>query len=181
MSSAAYLGWRRYRTFFTISDARQVAYEWVLSHRRQVNTLLDDDERGRRRLHGRLIRVVSRAGRLEKAERSGYKPEDEAFYSRGVIESILPAVYDPDYRPWKPADEAGRVKQSSGTYLDWETMVADVRKGMQQGTLTTEEVGILQLRFGENLLLTQIAQVYEVSEGTIRNRIDSAIRASTRR
>lgn len=176
VSVAAYLGWRRYRAFMSISDARQVAHEWVLRHPNQVAELLEDGVRGQRRLKGRLIAAVTKAGRAEKAHQSGYEPDDEVFYGLPTIELVLPALWDESYRPWRPEDEAGRVKTSGRTYNEWETMVIDVRRAWQEADLTIEERGILAGRFGESLTLTHLGIIWEVSEATIRNRIKGALR-----
>lgn len=178
IATGAYLGWRRYRRFFSISDARQEATEWVLRHPRQVTQLLEDGHRGQRRLQGRIIGAVTKAGRVEKAHRSGYHPDDEVFYSLPTIELVLPVIWDEEYRPWKPEDEAGRVKTSANrAYMEWETMVFDIRTAWQRADLTVEERGILAARFGDGQMLTTIGAMYGVSEGTIRNRIKGALRA----
>lgn len=176
IATGAYLGWRRYRRFFSISDARQEATEWVLRHPRQVTQLLEDGVRGQRRLQGRIIAAVVRAGRVEKAHRSGYQPEDEVFYSLPTIELVLPAMWDESYRPWTPEDEAGRVKTSARQYNEWETMVIDIRTAWIKADLTVEERGILSARFADGMMLTAIGAMYGVSEGTIRNRIKGALR-----
>ena len=177
IGTGAYLGWRRYRQFFTISDARQEASEWVLGHPRMVDELLADGPRGERRLQSRIIAHVARAGRAEKAHRSGYDADDEAFYSGATIELVLPVLWDEDYRPWRPEEAAGRAQKGGRVYLAWETMVVDVRNAWEKADLTTEERAAVALRFGDHLILTQIATVLAVSEGTVRNRLRSALRA----
>lgn len=177
IATAAYLGWRRYRAYLSLSDARQEATIWCLEHPAKVEEFVADEDRGLRRLQSRLVGVVVRSGRAEKASQSGYRSEDEVFYSLGVLEALMPVLWRGDYRPWQPAEEAGRTKKGGQTYLEYETMVMDLKGAWDRAQVTTEEQAILGFRYRDGLLLTQIAKLYEVSEGTIRNRIKSGLRA----
>lgn len=78
-------------------DAAQECRLWCWRHRKKLADWLDvDDHRGRsagtKQLARSLTRELERMARKDRAASLGYRPEDEWFANRGVIQELLPVI-----------------------------------------------------------------------------------------
>lgn len=114
--------------FVDIDDVKQLMCVWCLEHADKVPELA----RGsgwylKRRLKDAAIKY----GRQEKAQLSGYCPDDEYFYSLYQLTQLLPdAMDDLSTTPQTGPTDGGRLGED--TTMEWETMVADVRVGLDR-------------------------------------------------
>lgn len=125
----------RYRDFVSFEDVRQELYLWLFSHYEKAEAWREKHET--RHAERTLIKALRNAGerycRQEKAERQGYEPEDEFFYSIPMVADLLQLYFDPTWMvpPAIVADErvsGGALASESGNLM---AMVADVGRAYE--------------------------------------------------
>lgn len=131
---------RRYGSVTTVDDMRQDGWEWALNNRARLEHYrLDDGTLYRAGAVSDLIRHLTRLAKHERAVVQGDIPGDQYQYNAGVVELVLPAVWDSNYRP--PAVEARtRSVADPAVSGNWEAMVADVRRAVDDLPLSQRRV-----------------------------------------
>ncbi len=177
---------RRYKAFVEKGDLLQEAWAFVLSRAEQFNELLSDENEVQRKWNEKRIawqirRNLERYARKEKAAKSGYQINDEAYYDTITIAQLLPFVIKSvvldtaleqsqvlvnDGTPKKPS-----APSEGGNLL---AMLVDIKKGYEK--LEKEEQDILRLRYYENHTLQQLAEYLECHFSTADRRCQSALR-----
>lgn len=177
---------RKYRGFVEKGDLLQEAWAFVLTRTDAFNELLSTDNEIQRKWNEKKIgwqirRTLERYSRKEKALKSGYQPNDEAFYDTVTIAQLLPFVIKSfvndtaleqsqilinDGTPRKPSAPA-----EGGNLL---AMLVDIKKAYEQ--LDKDEQDILRLRYHENQTLQLIGEYYEVHHSTAERRCNNALR-----
>jgi RNA polymerase sigma factor (sigma-70 family) len=177
---------RRYRAFTERSDLLQEAWAFVLSRAEQFNELLEVDNEVQRKWNEKRIawqirRNLERYARKEKAAKSGYQINDEAYYDTVTIAQLLPFVIKSvvldtaleqsqvmvnDGTPKKPSAPA-----EGGNLL---AMLVDIKKSYER--LDKDEQEILRLRYYDNLTLQLIAEYLECSISTADRKCTQALR-----
>lgn len=110
-------------------DLVQDGIEWMLSHKHKIeewhnDPTLPDGGMGKtfKSVFHHMLDVVAR----EKAERAGYRPEDNFYYSTGMIKRMLPLFYED-----KRAELEGLAEELNlpdrDAYLDLERALKLVR------------------------------------------------------
>ena len=165
--------WRRH---LEPSELFSIGWLWAYDHPSKVNAAVTDDDQKRavKRLTIALCKALDSAGRREKAHREGYAPEDEAFYTPAMVETILPSVYDRTRKPPSSEDESSSKGRVAGPGMGWETTVVDVERGLAAADLSDDQSYMLELRHRVGATHAQIAGVMGVSESTVRNRLRDA-------
>lgn len=130
---------RMFRRWVEREDVSQCMWVWVLDHQSQLEGM--PTWTLRRRLKDAGIAFA----RKEKATRSGYHPEDEYTYSQATILKLLPDAFDPAATKPVSGLDAGGGSKGEHTYMEWETMVTDIR------------VGLDSLRYADRNVLKQVA------------------------
>jgi RNA polymerase sigma factor (sigma-70 family) len=186
IASVVTVTYRRYRTYTERGDIKQEAYAFAYSKSAQFNEALSVDneiQRGfnEKRIAWQIKRALERYCRKEKASKSGYQPNDEAFYDSVTIAQLLPHVIASimndtaleqaqnlinDGTPRKPSAPA-----EGGNLL---AILIDIKKAYQ--LLDKEDQDILRLRYNDNITLQQLAEYLECSTSTADRRTSSAIR-----
>ena len=178
ISQGAMTGRSRHRHYIQYAEAISIGWVWVGEHPNKVQECLDDGKRGSRRLSWLVSRAVDKAGREERAASLGYRPEDEAFYSKGTLELILPAVFDPHYRPELGHDKSGVAHRPDPSERgEWETMVVDVRKAWDHAHISEDSEDALRLRFADGLSVDAVAKGLGVHRATAFRRISDGLTA----
>jgi RNA polymerase sigma factor (sigma-70 family) len=128
-----------------------------------------------------IKRTLERYARKEKANKSGYQINDEAYYDTVVIGQLLPFVIKSfindtaleqsqilinDGTPRKPSAPA-----EGGNLL---AMLVDIKKAYEK--LEKDDQEILRLRYHENLTLQHIAEYLECHPSTADRRTTQALR-----
>lgn len=147
VASAARMLYSRYRNYVEYEDVQQVLYLWLLEkYDRVVRWRAEHDEE---RAYRTQVKALRNAGerycRTEKAERDGYAPEDEFFYSLKMVADLLELAFDPEWmlpRGIDYTDESPPVNVGS----DLMTMVADV--GRAYNTLPKTDQDLLRYCYG---------------------------------
>lgn len=178
---------RRYRQFVERDDLRQEAWSWYYARADHYNELLSAEnslERvvNEKRLTWQMRRHLERYCRREKAAKSGYKINDEAYYDTVTLAQLLPFVIKSiinnaaleqsqvlvnDGQPRKPSAPA-----EGGNLL---AMLVDIKKAYEK--LDKEEQDILRLRYHDEATLQVVAEYLECAISTADRRCNNALRA----
>lgn len=177
---------RKYRGYTEKPDLLQEAWAFMLSRVDQFNELLDVDTEVQRKWNEKKIawqlkRQLERYSRKEKAIKSGYQVNDEAYYDTITIAQLLPFVIKSsilnsaleqsqilvnDGTPRKPSAPA-----EGGNLL---AMLVDIKKAYEK--IDKDDQEVLRLRYYDNLTLQLIAEYLECAVSTADRKCSQALR-----
>jgi RNA polymerase sigma factor (sigma-70 family) len=177
---------RRFRTYTERGDLLQEAWAFVLSRAEHFNEILSDENEVQRKWNEKKVawqirRCLERYARKEKATKSGYHLNDEAYYDTVTISQLLPFVIKSfisdtaleqsqilvnDGTPRKPSAPA-----EGGNLL---AMLVDIKKAYEK--LEKQDQEILRLRYHDNLTLQLISEYLECAISTADRRCTQALR-----
>ena len=177
---------RRFRAYTERGDLLQEAWAFVLSRAEHFNEVLSDENEVQRKWNEKKVawqirRTLERYARKEKASKSGYHLNDEAYYDTVTIAQLLPFVIKSfisdtaleqsqilvnDGTPRKPSAPA-----EGGNLL---AMLVDIKKAYEK--LEKQDQEILRLRYHDNLTLQLIAEYLECAISTADRRCTQALR-----
>ena len=186
LHSVVQVVYRRYRAYVEKADLSQEAWAWSISRADTINDQLSEDSDIQRVINEKKIawqmkRVLERYCRKEKAVKSGYQTNDEAFYDTVTIAQLLPYVIASvvsdtaleqaqnlvnDGQPRKPSAPA-----EGGNLL---ATLVDIKKAYIR--LDNEEQDILRLRYHDNITLQQLSEYLECAISTADRRVGNALR-----
>jgi RNA polymerase sigma factor (sigma-70 family) len=178
--------YRRFRTYTERADLLQEAWAFVLSRAEHFNEVLSEENEVQRKWNEKKIswqmrRALERYARKEKASKSGYQLNDEAYYDTVTIAQLLPFVIKSfisktaleqsqilinDGTPRKPSAPA-----EGGNLL---AMLVDIKKAYEK--LDKYDQDILRLRYHDNLTLQIISEYLECAISTVDRRCTQALR-----
>ena len=89
--------YRRYNSYTERSDIEQECITWALSRSSYINFQLTEPDTDKRkhneqRIAWQMRRIAERYARKEKAVKSGYLVNDEAYYESVIVAQLLPFV-----------------------------------------------------------------------------------------
>lgn len=177
---------RRFRAYTERGDLLQEAWAFVLSRAEHFNEVLSDENEVQRKWNEKKVawqirRNLERYARKEKATKSGYQINDEAYYDTVTIAQLLPFVIKSfvsdtaleqsqilvnDGTPRKPAAPA-----EGGNLL---AMLVDIKKAYEK--LEKYDQDILRLRYHDNLTLQLISEYLECAISTVDRKCTQALR-----
>jgi len=177
---------RRFRAYTERGDLLQEAWAFVLSRAEHFNEILSDENEVQRKWNEKKVawqirRTLERYARKEKASKSGYHLNDEAYYDTVTIAQLLPFVIKSfisdtaleqsqilvnDGTPRKPSAPA-----EGGNLL---AMLVDIKKAYEK--LEKQDQEILRLRYHDNLTLQLISEYLECAISTADRRCTQALR-----
>lgn len=177
---------RKYRVYVEKGDLLQEGWAFVLSRADQFNEQLEvasEIERKwiEKRIAWQIKRSLERYARREKAAKSGYQINDEAYYDTITIAQLLPFVIKSfvldtaleqsqilvnDGTPKKPSAPA-----EGGNLL---AMLVDIKRAYER--LNKEDQEILKLRYYDNQTLQLIAEYLECAVSTADRKCTQALR-----
>jgi RNA polymerase sigma factor (sigma-70 family) len=186
IASVVTVTFRRYRKFVERLDLKQEAYTFVYSKAEMFNESLaieNEIQRGfnEKKIAWQIKRNLERYCRKEKANKSGYATNDEAFYDTVTIAQLLPYVISSivsntaleqaqnlinDGTPRKPSAPA-----EGGNLL---AILIDIKKSYE--LLDKDEQEILRLRYHDNLTLELLGEYLECSRSTAERKSNNALR-----
>lgn len=186
IASVVNVTFRRYRKFVERLDLKQEAYTFVYSKAEMFNESLaieNEIQRGfnEKKIAWQIKRNLERYCRKEKASKSGYATNDEAFYDTVTIAQLLPYVISSivsntaleqaqnlinDGTPRKPSAPA-----EGGNLL---AILIDIKKSYE--LLDKDEQEILRLRYHDNLTLELLGEYLECSRSTAERKSNNALR-----
>jgi RNA polymerase sigma factor (sigma-70 family) len=177
---------RRFRAYTERGDLLQEAWAFVLSRADHFNEVLSDENEVQRKWNEKKVawqirRNLERYARKEKATKSGYQINDEAYYDTVTIAQLLPFVIKSvisdtaleqsqilvnDGTPRKPSAPA-----EGGNLL---AMLVDIKKAYEK--LDKYDQDILRLRYHDNLTLQLISEYLECAISTVDRKCTQALR-----
>ena len=177
---------RRFRAYTERGDLLQEAWAFVLTRAENFNELLSDENEVQRKWNEKRVawqirRCLERYARKEKASKSGYHLNDEAYYDTVTISQLLPFVIKSvisdtaleqsqilvnDGTPRKPSAPA-----EGGNLL---AMLVDIKKAYEK--LDKQDQDILRLRYHDNLTLQLISEYLECAISTVDRKCTQALR-----
>lgn len=178
--------YRRFRAYTERGDLLQEAWAFVLSRAEHFNEVLSEENEVQRKWNEKKIawqirRALERYARKEKASKSGYQLNDEAYYDTVTIAQLLPFVIKSfisetaleqsqilinDGTPRKPSAPA-----EGGNLL---AMLVDIKKAYEK--LDKYDQDILRLRYHDNLTLQIISEYLECAISTVDRKCTQALR-----
>lgn len=171
---------RRRYPLVPLDDLMQIGWEWCLTHPTKLRKYLDEESEGFIVLA--LRNVCKQYAREEKAAILGYEPEDEAFYSLGVLAGdqqsnhggLLHYIYDRQAWLTPPQKEDTRNPGDPAEGMTWQAMLADVSRAVD--LLDADDQALIKARFKDLRSLEDIGEEYGRSKATISSRLKSRVR-----
>lgn len=177
---------RRYKAYVEKDDIKQELMAWAMTRVEDhtVDLMEPIEERRKhneQRIAWQMKRVAERYARKEKALKSGYQTNDEAYYESATLGQLLPFVIASvvDGTVLEQAQEMIRDGQPKGSSSPAEggnllANLIDIKRGYLK--LEIEDQTILKLRHHENFTLQQIAQYLECAISTADRRCAQSLR-----
>lgn len=178
--------YRRYNSYTERSDIEQECITWALSRSSYINFQLaetDTDKRkhNEQRIAWQMRRVAERYARKEKAVKSGYLVNDEAYYESVIVAQLLPfviasiqnnTVIEVAQHMVQDGQPKGKSSPAEGGNLL--AMLIDMKKAYL--LLEVGDQTLLRLRYFESFTLQQVAQYLECAISTADRRCDKSLR-----
>jgi RNA polymerase sigma factor (sigma-70 family) len=179
--TSAYIITRNYKGFAEADDVKQELLEWSLKRNDKIQEWLNEDlskqeyRIGIKRLAKTFNRMADRYCRKEKAKKLGYSIHDEAFYSTGMIEELLPMAFSSNIITKDPATEyvsnGCGDPATAGSFL---ASMYDIRIALRELTIETYEM--MRMHYEDGLTLEQIGEYFNVDKSTISRKINTGIK-----
>jgi DNA-directed RNA polymerase specialized sigma24 family protein len=179
--TSAYVITRNYKGYAEADDVKQELLEWSLKRNDKIQEWLNEDlskqeyRIGIKRLAKTFNRMADRYCRKEKAKKLGYSIHDEAFYSTGMIEELLPMAFSSNIITKDPATEyvsnGGGDPATAGSFL---ASMYDIRISLRN--LTIEIYEMMRMHYEDGLTLEQIGEYFNVDKSTISRKINTGIK-----
>jgi RNA polymerase sigma factor (sigma-70 family) len=174
VASIAYEFSRKFRMVET-NDIRQQLWVWFLEHPNKVKTWESFDGKQNVKLIAKSLRNAAKDYcQKEKAQIVGYRVEDNYYYDKELIETLLPAVIRGDLVA--PAiNEMGysSTKKVASEGGNWFAMVGDIERALSK--LNNEQYYIVCLKYEEGFENLLIASELGISEDAVRMRLNRAL------
>lgn len=167
---------RRYRKFAEPADITQSLWEYAWRKRKAFAEYLSREEKEEQKAGwAALLTALHRAGdrycRKEKADRSGYRTEDEAFYNRAMIEDLVSMLYNGSGAT-NIIDDRVKVKTAPGSGYSVETSVADIERALD--SLEAEDRYLVVEVYGHCTPEKAVADSLSISRSTVDRRLAKA-------
>jgi DNA-directed RNA polymerase specialized sigma24 family protein len=179
--TSAYVITRNYKGYAEADDVKQELLEWSLKRNDKIQEWLSPElskqeyRIGIKRLAKTFNRMADRYCRKEKAKKLGYSIHDEAFYSTGMIEELLPMAFSSNIMTKDPATEyvsnGGGDPATAGSFL---ASMYDIRIALHN--LTIEIYEMMRMRYEDGAKLEDIAAYFDVTDSTISRKINTGIK-----
>jgi RNA polymerase sigma factor (sigma-70 family) len=167
-------------------DIEQSMWLWFASHPNKVKEWSKlDDQRQATKLFARSLRnAASDYCQKEKSAQEGYSFDDNFFYTKNLVENILPymiksesdedidleATLDLVMQDLGLTKGAGSAAAEHGNYL---AFFADIKSAFYK--LPEEKQNVLRLRYTDDLTYTQLADLINQSSNTARMKTERAL------
>jgi hypothetical protein len=129
---------RRFAGFVTADDVKQVLWEWVLAAPKKIARWHDEkDNEGFLHILGAVLYdEANYFGRKARADQLGYRLGDEFYYTKGMLRSLLPSVYNKsewsDPPKWAKSESSGRSGKALNEGGGWMATMADISRALSR-------------------------------------------------
>jgi RNA polymerase sigma factor (sigma-70 family) len=184
--SVAYSIHRRYRHWVEKDDIAQECVAWAITRNDYITEQMSVEdikqvEHNVKRIAWQMKRVAERYARKEKANKSGYQLQDEAYYETLILGQLLPFVIASiiDGTVLEQAQEMIKDGQPRGSSSPAEggnllASLIDIKKAYLE--LDEKDQVALRMRHYENATLHQIAAFLECAVSTADRRCTNSLR-----
>ena len=184
--SVAYSITRRYKTFVEHEDIAQECIAWAVTRSAYIDEQMAEENTEKRkhneqRIAWQMRRVAERYARKEKAFKSGYQPQDEAYYESATIGQLLhfviASVVDGTVLEQVQVmiqDGQPRGKSSPAEGGNLLAVLIDIKRSYLK--LQPEDQSLLRLRYFDGFTLQQIANHLECAVSTADRRCNTSMR-----
>lgn len=173
---------RKFSGYVDREDLVSEAQLWILEHPRTMNEYLEDEDI--KRAHYRLTRDVTITmevfARKEKAQKLGYDPEDEQYYSSVLVAALLPAVVLGQLEPPPVESDGSQATTDPAEGGSWMAARADVARAWEQAALSEQDRLILQAYYVEGYDQGTIGQFHGLARQTVGERLKKGMRKIVR-
>jgi RNA polymerase sigma factor (sigma-70 family) len=176
VSSIAYEFTRKYR-MVEVDDLRQELWVWFLTHPNKVKHWTDlYDKKQSIKLIARSLRNAAKDYcQKEKAKSVGFRVEDNYYYDKNMLESLIPAVLTGNRETPAMNDlSVSNVKKVASEGNNWPAICSDIEKAISK--LQKEQRDMVILRYASGLELGAIASELSISQDAVRMRINRALK-----
>ena len=176
VASIAYEFSRKYR-MVEIDDLRQELWVWFLSHPNKVKHWHDvHDKKQSTKLIARSLRNAAKDYcQKEKAKSVGFRVEDNYYYDKNMLESLIPAVLTGNREAPAMNDlSVSNVKKVASEGNNWPAICSDIEKAISK--LSKEQQDIIILRYASGFELAVIASELSISQDAVRMRVNRALK-----
>ena len=178
--------YRRYKNYIERDDIKQEILTWALTRHAYLAlelSELDTDKRkhNEQRIAWQMRRVAERYARKEKASKSGYQTNDEAYYESATVGQLLPfviasvldgTVLEQAQQMIQDGQPKGKSSPAEGGNLL--AMLIDMKQSYLK--LEVEDQTLLRLRHHDSFTLQQIAGLLECAISTADRRCALSLR-----
>ncbi len=178
--------YRRYNKYVERDDIKQECMAWAMTRSAYITEQMSEENEERRRHNEQRIawqmrRAAERYARKEKASKSGYQTQDEAYYESATIGQLLPfviasvldgTVLEQAQQMVQDGQPKGKSSPAEGGNLL--AMLIDMKKAYLE--LEAEDQMLLRLRHHELFTLQQIAGQLECAVSTADRRCNASLR-----
>jgi RNA polymerase sigma factor (sigma-70 family) len=185
-SSVASNIYRRYNQYIERDDIKQECLTWALTRSQYLIEQLSEPDTDKRKHNEQKIawqmrRIAERYVRKEKAVKSGYFINDEAYYESATVAQLLPfviasvennTVIEVAQHMVQDGQPKGKSSPAEGGNLL--AMLIDIKKAYL--FLEVGEQVLLRLRHFDSFTLKQIAGQLECAVSTADRRCSNALR-----
>lgn len=184
--SVAYTIYRRYKNWCEKDDIHQECVAWAMTRSNYINEQMAEPDLEKRkhneqRIAWQMRRVAERYARKEKAFKSGYQVQDEAYYESATIAQLLhfviASVVDGtvlEQAQVMITDGQPKGKSSPAEGGNLLAILIDIKKAYLK--LDKDDQALLMLRYFDNFTLAQIAQVLECATSTADRKCNTSMR-----
>jgi RNA polymerase sigma factor (sigma-70 family) len=177
VSSVSYEFSRKYR-MVDVDDLRQELWLWFLTHPNKVKYWHDvHDSKQSTKLVARSLRNTAKDYcQKEKAKSVGFRVEDNYYYDKNMLESLIPAVLTGNREAPVMNDlSVTNVKKVASEGNNWPAICSDIEKAISK--LNKEQRDIVILRYASGLELGAIASELSISQDAVRMRVNRALKS----
>lgn len=177
VGSIAYEFTRKYR-MVDVDDLRQELWLWFLTHPNKVKHWHDQhDSKQSTKLVARSLRNAAKDYcQKEKAKVVGFRVEDNYYYDKNMLETLIPAVLTGNRDTSNMTDLSMiNAKKLASEGNNWPAICSDIEKAISK--LSKEQRSMVILRYASGLELGAIASELSITQDAVRMRINRALKS----
>lgn len=186
IASVATVVTRRFKAYVERDDIIQECYAWALPRANYIREQFLEENKEKlsqneKRVGWQMKRAAERYARKEKAAKSGYQVNDEAYYETYTISQLLQFVLkaietNQPFEQGQQMVDDGMPKRASAPAESGNliVMLIDIKKAYL--LLDEEDKNLLRQRYLYEFTLKQMSEPYKVSISTIDRWCENALR-----
>lgn len=164
---------RNHRGLVPYDDLRSECYVWLAKHEEKVLEWQDLGPHGAAKLAKSLYRAAQKYAAHERARATGTMVGDHTYYSVGLLEELLPDIWDHESWAYGSASAGDKVTGTSRPSEGGNRMAMLVDVKWAVAGLSADDQALLRDRYEDGGVAVDIlAATYDTTPSTIRRRVD---------